>query len=202
MFPEVNLVSTSARRRAGQGRPARHLLGAEPESAIVGCEPSCLFTLRDESIALLPDDARAQDVARRVRQVEELLTESIDDGRLRLRTDSWLAGRRILFHGHCHQKPRSAPPRRWLCCAVFPAWRWSSWDAGCWGMAGSFGFESEHFDLSTAVGSDRLFLAIAAEPAETVLAATGVSCRQQIFHGASRTGWHPVELVGAAIANS
>jgi Fe-S oxidoreductase len=66
-------------------------------------------------------------------------------------------------------------------------------------MAGSFGFEAEHYDVSMAVGEDRLFPAVRAEPDTTVIAATGVSCRQQIAHGASRRAHHPVELVLAAV---
>ena len=75
----------------------------EPGSPIVGCEPSCLFTLRDEHVALLPDDPRVRDVADRVRPVEELLVEASTTARLR--AGSWLVGRQaIVFHGHCHQK--------------------------------------------------------------------------------------------------
>jgi Fe-S oxidoreductase len=71
-------------------------------------------------------------------------------------------------------------------------------DAGCCGMAGSFGFEAEHYDVSMAIGEDRLFPAVRAEPGDTVIAATGVSCRQQIAHGTGRRAHHPVELVLAA----
>ena len=73
-------------------------------------------------------------------------------------------------------------------------------DAGCCGMAGSFGFEAEHYAVSMTVGADRLFPALAAEPETTVIAATGMSCRQQIFHGAGRNAWHPVELIREALA--
>jgi len=74
-------------------------------------------------------------------------------------------------------------------------------DAGCCGMAGSFGFESEHYNLSMAVGQDRLFPAVRATSASAVVAATGVSCRQQIQHGTDRRAWHPVELIRAALAD-
>ena len=66
-------------------------------------------------------------------------------------------------------------------------------------MAGSFGFEAEHYDLSMAVGSHRLFPAVEAEPADTVVAATGVSCRQQIRHGTARRAMHPVELMRSVV---
>ncbi|HET6502672.1 MAG TPA: 4Fe-4S dicluster domain-containing protein, partial [Amycolatopsis sp.] len=171
----------------------------EPNSPIVGCEPSCVFTLRDEHSALLGDSAAVRAVAGRVRQVEELLGEAIEQGRLSLRADSWLAGRRIVFHGHCHQKAEVGTAATLALLRRIPGAQVVEIDAGCCGMAGSFGFESEHYETSMTVGGDRLFPALAAEPEDTVVAATGVSCRQQIFHGAGRTAWHPVELVHEAL---
>jgi FAD/FMN-containing dehydrogenase/Fe-S oxidoreductase len=172
----------------------------EAGSPIVGCEPSCLMTLRDEYLALLPGDPAVADVSSRVRQVEELLVEAIDTGRLRLREDSWLVGRRLLYHGHCHQKAEVGTAATVALLSRIPGVTVEELDAGCCGMAGSFGFESEHYDLSMKVGSDRLFPAIAAEPDTTVVVATGVSCRQQIFHGTKRDAWHPVQLVRQALA--
>ncbi|GAB2540072.1 FAD-binding and (Fe-S)-binding domain-containing protein [Nocardia heshunensis] len=172
-----------------------------PGSPIVGCEPSCLFMLRDENTALLPDTWAATAVAARVRQVEELLVEAIDAGRLRLREDSPFAERRIVFHGHCHQKAEVGTAATMALLRRIPGAVVEEIDSGCCGMAGSFGFESEHYDMSLAIGEDRLFPALAAEPADTVVAATGVSCRQQIFHGAGRTAWHPVELIREALAD-
>jgi FAD/FMN-containing dehydrogenase/Fe-S oxidoreductase len=171
------------------------LSSTEPGSPIVGCEPSCLFTLRDEHLALLPDDAAVRDVAGRVRQVEELLVDAIDDGRLTLRENSWLAGRKLLFHGHCHQKAEVGTAATMALLRRIPGVTVTELDAGCCGMAGSFGFEAEHYEMSMTVGSDRLFPAINAEAKDTVIVATGVSCRQQIRHGTSRTSWHPVALL-------
>jgi FAD/FMN-containing dehydrogenase/Fe-S oxidoreductase len=174
----------------------------EPGSPIVGCEPSCLMTLRDEYLAMLPGDSAVADVSGRVRQVEELLVEAIDAGRLRLREDSWLAGRRLLYHGHCHQKAEVGTAATVALLSRIPGVTVEELDAGCCGMAGSFGFESEHYDMSMTVGGDRLFPAITAEPGTTVVVATGVSCRQQIFHGTKRDAWHPVQLVRQALASS
>ncbi len=187
-----------AKKKAG--RLAQLLTtSTEPGSPVVGCEPSCLYTLGDEHLALLPDDPRVRDVAGRVRQVEELLTEAIDDGRLVLRGDSWLAGRRVVYHGHCHQKAEVGTAATVALLKRIPGAEIVELDAGCCGMAGSFGFEAEHYAVSMAVGGDRLFPAVLAEPADTVLAATGVSCRQQIHHGTARHAMHPVELVRSAI---
>jgi FAD/FMN-containing dehydrogenase/Fe-S oxidoreductase len=175
--------------------------GAEPGSPIVGCEPSCILTLRAEHVELLPDDPNVRDVAARVRLPEELLVEAIDAGRLTLRADSWLAGRTVLFHGHCHQKAEAGTAATVALLQRIPGVTVVELDAGCCGMAGSFGFESEHYDVSMQVGEDRLFPAVRAADEQTVIAATGVSCRQQIAHGTERQARHPVELVLEALAD-
>ncbi|WP_131104632.1 FAD-binding and (Fe-S)-binding domain-containing protein [Ornithinimicrobium sufpigmenti] len=175
------------------------LAAGSQESPIVGCEPSCLFTLRDETLSMLPGDARAVSVAGRVRQVEELLTEAIDSGALELAADSWLAGRRILYHGHCHQKAEVGTAATVALLRRIPGAEVIEVDAGCCGMAGSFGYEAEHYEISMQIGEDRLFPAVRAETAETVICATGTSCREQIFHGTERSAWHPVELVREAL---
>ena len=188
-----------AKRKAA--RLARLLASStEPGSPVVGCEPSCLLTLRDEHVALLPDDPHVRDIAARVCQVEELLTEAIDDGRLVLREDSWLAGRKVMFHGHCHQKAEVGTAATLDLLRRIPGVDVVELDAGCCGMAGSFGFEVEHYDLSMAVGADRLFPAIQSAPVDTVLVATGVSCRQQIYDGTARRAMHPVELVRSVVS--
>jgi FAD/FMN-containing dehydrogenase/Fe-S oxidoreductase len=169
--------------------------GSEPGSPIVGCEPSCILTLKAEHVELLPDDPNVRDVAGRVQLPEELLVEAIDAGRLRLREDSWLAGRTVVFHGHCHQKAEAGTAATVALLQRIPGVTVQELDAGCCGMAGSFGFESEHYDISLQVGEDRLFPAVRAASPDAVIAATGVSCRQQIFHGTQRTAWHPAELV-------
>jgi FAD/FMN-containing dehydrogenase/Fe-S oxidoreductase len=186
-----------ARRQAG-ALAARLATSTAAGSPIVGCEPSCILTLRDEHRKLLADDPYVADIAGRVRQVEELLVEAIDAGTLPL-GDSWLTGRRILFHGHCHQKAEVGTAATVALLRRIPGAEVVELDAGCCGMAGSFGFESEHYDLSMTVGGDRLFPAIDAEPEDTVVAATGASCRQQVRHGTRRTARHPLELVRAAL---
>ncbi|TYC17798.1 FAD-binding protein [Micromonospora sp. MP36] len=187
-----------ARHKAGS--LARRLVrSSESGSPIVGCEPSCILTLRDEHRQLLPDDPAVRDVSGRVRQIEELLVEAIDAGRLRL-GESELSGRRVLYHGHCHQKAEVGTAATVALLRRIPGVEVVELDAGCCGMAGSFGFESEHYDLSMTVGGDRLFPAINAESPDTVVAATGVSCRQQIRHGTQRVAWHPLELVRRSLS--
>src|SRR5213083_897509 len=164
---------------------------------IVGLEPSCLLTLRDESVDLLrTDDART--VARHAVLLEEFLTRERGRGlELRFTGD----GRTALLHGHCHQKALvgTAP--------TVAALRWAGFrveevDSGCCGMAGSFGFEREHYDISVALGNRRLVPAVKAAPADTVIVAPGVSCRQQIAHLAGRRAFHPAEVLRAALSPS
>jgi FAD/FMN-containing dehydrogenase/Fe-S oxidoreductase len=174
-------------RAAGRGAP------------IVGVEPSCLLTLRDEYAALLPGDPAARAVAAATRLPEELLLAAVAEGRLILPPDSAVSGRRVLFHGHCHQKALAGTAATAALLRSIPGADVVELDAGCCGMAGSFGFEAEHYDLSMSIGELRLFPAIRAEPAETIIAATGVSCRQQIEHGTGRPARHPLEVIRQAL---
>jgi FAD/FMN-containing dehydrogenase/Fe-S oxidoreductase len=172
---------------------------AEQGIPIVGIEPSCLLTLRDEYAALRPDDKRVGVVAEAARLIPELLIEAIDDGTLVLDPDAPVSGRRILMHGHCHEKAIVGTATTRALLERIPGAQVYELDAGCCGMAGSFGFESEHYELSMKIGGLRLFPALADEPADTLIAATGTSCRQQIAHGGGRGASHPVELVRSAL---
>ncbi len=186
-------------RGMAEAMVARLAPEAERGVPIVGCEPSCLLTLREEHLSLLPDDPRAQVVADRTRLVEELLVEAIDDGSLALDPHSPVSRRPILFHGHCHQKALAGTAATVALLERIPGSRVTELDAGCCGMAGSFGFEAEHYDLSMQIGESRLFPALREAAAGTLVSATGVSCRQQIGHGVGQRAWHPVELVRAAV---
>jgi Fe-S oxidoreductase len=166
---------------------------------IVGVEPSCILTLSEEHLALQPDSADAKVVAAQVRLVDELILEAIDAGNLRMDPASPLAGRRFLFHGHCHQKALAGTAATVTLLSRIPGSDVVELDAGCCGMAGSFGFEAEHYDLSMEIGGMRLFPAVRAADGDTLIAATGVSCRQQIEHGTGRRARHPVELIRAAV---
>ena len=186
-------------RQMATGMTGRLAEAAARGVPIVGVEPSCLLTLRDEYLALLPGDPRAQAVAAATRLPEELLLEAIADGRLDLAQDSAVSGRRVLFHGHCHQKALAGTAATTALLRAIPGAEVIELDAGCCGMAGSFGFEAEHYELSMSIGELRLFPAVRAEFQDTIIAATGVSCRQQIAHGTGRTARHPLEIVRQAL---
>jgi FAD/FMN-containing dehydrogenase/Fe-S oxidoreductase len=156
---------------------------------IVGCEPSCLLTFRDEVPDLLPG-ADAAALAAGAFLIDEFLDRHIQrHGWPLLRSE-----RPALLHGHCHQKAivGTRPAVRVLEAAGF---RVEEIDAGCCGMAGSFGFEREHYELSLAIGERRLLPAVRRAPPETEIVAMGVSCRQQIAHGAGRRARHLVEAL-------
>jgi FAD/FMN-containing dehydrogenase/Fe-S oxidoreductase len=169
---------------------------------IVGVEPSCLLTLRDEYLAVLPGDERARAVAAATRLPEELLLQAIADGRLVLANQSPVSGKRILFHGHCHQKALAGTAATTDLLRSIPEADVTEVDAGCCGMAGSFGFEAEHYELSMSIGELRLFPAIRAAEEDTIIAATGVSCRQQIAHGTGRAARHPLEIIQQALPSA
>ena len=120
--------------------------------SIVGVEPSCILTLTEEHLALQPDNVDAKLVAGQVRLVDELILEAIDAGHLRMDPASALAGRRFLFHGHCHQKALAGTAATVGLLSRIPGSEVVELDAGCCGMAGSFGFEAEHYDLSMQIG--------------------------------------------------
>ena len=165
--------------------------------AIVGLEPSCILTLRDEWVDLLrTDEARA--VAKQSALLEQFLLRERERG-LELRWTSH--GRQVLLHGHCHQKAMvgTAPTVGALNWAGYKV---SEVDSGCCGMAGSFGFEREHYDISVALGNRRLAPAVKAAPEATEVVAPGISCRQQIQHLAGRRAKHPAEVLWEALARS
>jgi Fe-S oxidoreductase len=164
---------------------------AERGVPIVGCEPSCILTFRDEYLDLL-DDPRAQQVAQQSYLIEEFLVKLSEEGKLNLRFRE--TPDKVLVHGHCHQKAQvgSAPMMKLLRLAGCEA---SEVDSGCCGMAGSFGFEAEHYDVSMQIGGLRLFPAVNAAGVEVTICAPGVSCRQQIEHATGRPVKHPIEVV-------
>jgi FAD/FMN-containing dehydrogenase/Fe-S oxidoreductase len=158
--------------------------------AIVGLEPSCLLTLRDESVELLRSDD-AKKVAQSSFLLEEFLLEERAKG---LSLDFQAGARRALLHCHCHQKAivGSGPTIAVLKWANFEV---LETDSGCCGMAGSFGFEKEHYDISVTVGERRLVPAVLAQPSGVEIVAPGISCRQQIEHLSGRRAKHPAEAL-------
>ena len=164
---------------------------------VVGLEPSSLLTLRDEYLYLLPGDGRAEALAAAARTFEEFVDERAAAGALPVRFAE--GPRRLLLHGHCHQKALvgTGPARRAL--ALLPGATVEEVDSGCCGMAGSFGYEAEHYAISMQMAERRLLPAVRAAAPETIIVAAGFSCREQIAHGSGRRALHPAEVLRAAL---
>ena len=164
---------------------------------IVGLEPSCLLTLQDEYPYLLPDNPYVQTVADHAVTFEEFIADMADTGELDVKfTDE---PREILLHGHCHQKALvgTTPSHRIL--SLPPNYTVKEVDSGCCGMAGSFGYEAEHYDISIKMAERRLLPAVREATTETIVVAAGVSCRQQIKHGTERQVLHPAQVLRDAL---
>jgi FAD/FMN-containing dehydrogenase/Fe-S oxidoreductase len=168
---------------------------------IVGCEPSCILTFRDEYPDLL-EDPRARDLATQSFMLEEFLLRLHQEGSLQLAFAHGANGAKsFLLHGHCHQKAHVGSGPSLQVLRLLPGAKVEEVDSGCCGMAGSFGYEKEHYDLSLAIGNRRLFPAVKAKGPEWEIVASGVSCRQQIPHGTGgRRARHLVEVLAEALA--
>ncbi|MCI0393779.1 MAG: FAD-binding oxidoreductase, partial [Chloroflexi bacterium] len=197
--PMISKGLVKEARAAAQDTVARLAPLAEAGLPIVGLEPSCLLTLRDEYLYLLPNDPRARLVAEHAYLFEEFIARLADEGKLNLAfTDT---PRRLLLHGHCHQKALvgTGPTKRVL--TLPPNYTVTEVDSGCCGMAGSFGYEAEHYDISLKMAERRLLPAVRSATAETIIVAPGTSCRHQIAHGAGRQALHPAEVLRDALVN-
>jgi FAD/FMN-containing dehydrogenase len=170
-----------------------------PKSPLIGLEPSCILGFRDEYPDLVPDrllDA-ANALAKNALLIEEFIVREADAGRIH-RDAFKVETRAIKLHGHCHQKALSSvmPTVRML---ELPAGHNVTLiPSGCCGMAGSFGYEDEHFDVSQQIGELVLFPAVRSTAPGTLIAASGISCRHQIKDGTGRHAFHPVEILHEA----
>jgi FAD/FMN-containing dehydrogenase/Fe-S oxidoreductase len=171
-----------------------------PSSPLVGLEPSAILSFRDEYPDLVSskDAGLAKEISRAAFTIEEFLAAEVSKGHV---TEEFFTSEpaRILVHGHCQQKAlvSSAPmlqilnlPENYLAEEI---------KSGCCGMAGSFGYEKEHYDLSMKIGELVLFPSVRAAGLETLIAAPGTSCRHQILDGTGRKALHPVEILYDAL---
>ena len=165
---------------------------------VIGLEPSCLLSLRDEFAALLPG-RETTELAGCAMLLEEFLAAEKKAGRLKLPLKA-LAQRRLLLHGHCHQKAFG------LMSCVEEVLRWipdadvESIDSGCCGMAGSFGYEAEHYDTSMKMAELSLLPRVREAGKDTLVVADGTSCRTQIKDGAGRDSWHVARVLELALS--
>jgi FAD/FMN-containing dehydrogenase/Fe-S oxidoreductase len=166
---------------------------------IVGLEPSSLLTLRDEYHYLLPGDSRVPLVAGMAQTFEEFVDLLSTENRLAVEFRS--ESKRLLLHGHCHQKALvgTGPARTIL--SLPPGYTVEEVDSGCCGMAGSFGYEAEHYEISMQMAERRLLPAVRQAADDTIIVAAGISCREQIAHGTGRLALHPAEVLRNALVS-
>jgi Fe-S oxidoreductase len=170
---------------------------AERGIGIVGLEPSCLFTLRDEML-VMGLGASAKRVAGQAMLFEEFIGREARAGRMALHLKA--AERPMVVHGHCHQKAFGAMPAVLEALRLIPGARPSLIESSCCGMAGSFGYEAEHHAVSMQMAELSLLPAVRSAPAEAWIVADGTSCRQQIADGAGRAALHVARVLDAHLA--
>jgi Fe-S oxidoreductase len=168
---------------------------------LVGLEPSAILGFRDEYLNFTigtPLEEAAQKIAKNAWMIDEFLDHIFEKGLVEKSCFSE-EKRLIKLHGHCHQKALASivPTKRIL--SFPPNYVVESIPSGCCGMAGSFGYEKEHYGLSMEIGELVLFPTIRKQPEEVLIAAPGTSCRHQIKDGTGRLARHPVEILWEAM---
>ena len=170
---------------------------ASQQIPIVVLEPSCLSTLRDDYLDLLDDEAGCTAVLEQVFSPEEFLTQKSLLPRLLEKIGKGPA--QVLLHGHCHQKALFDTKSSLQALQSLKETDLREVDSGCCGMAGSFGYEKKHYEISRKIGENRLFPAVREASAETEIVASGFSCRAQIRHFTGRPAKHLVQVLAGAI---
>jgi Fe-S oxidoreductase/FAD/FMN-containing dehydrogenase len=169
----------------------------ERSVAVVGLEPSCLLGLRDELKALLPG-AETAALAETALTFEEFIVREQRLGKFapRLLEPPF---KRALVHGHCHQKAFNVMSAVTAALELVPGLTVETIPASCCGMAGAFGYDARHYDVSMAMAEAALLPAVRGAGADTVVVADGTSCRHQIRDGAGREAWHVARVLAAAL---
>jgi len=165
---------------------------------VVGLEPSCLLTLRDEYKAMLPG-GETDALAAQALLFEEFLALEHEAGRLALKLKP-LAEKRALLHGHCHQKAFGAMPAVQRTLSLVPELKVEMVESSCCGMAGNFGYEAGHYDISMKMAEAALLPKVRSAGADTIVVADGTSCRHQIADGAARESVHVARVLARALA--
>ncbi len=164
---------------------------------VVGLEPSCLLTLRDELGAMFPGEEAAK-LGSNALLFEEFLAREADAGRLELPLGA-LPGVKALLHGHCHQKAFGAMPAVERTLRLVPGLEVETIESSCCGMAGAFGYEARHYDVSMKMAEAALLPKVRGADAATLVVADGTSCRHQIADGAGREAVHVVRVLERAL---
>lgn len=170
------------------------------ETPLLGIEPSAILSFRDEYPELVGEELKPQAIllSRSALMIDEFLLQEIEAGRIS--RDRFKKGNRhVLVHGHCQQKAIASVTPMMKILSFIEGSQVEEIPSGCCGMAGSFGYEKEHYDLSMKVGELVLFPAVRKAPENTLIVAPGTSCRHQIQDGTGRKALHPAEILYDAL---
>ena len=180
--------------KATLGELVNHLAPyADLNIPIIGLEPSCLFTLKDEALVMGLGE-QAISVSKHAQLLEEFLAKEAKAGKLSLNLKA--ANKEVLFHGHCHQKSFAAVTPALELLKLIPNAEPKLIESSCCGMAGSFGYEAEHIQVSKQMAEASLFPSIRKSPDSWVVA-DGTSCRHQIADGTNREAVHIAKILAA-----
>tara|TARA_B100000795_G_scaffold198261_1_gene152139 strand:- start:12738 stop:15662 length:2925 start_codon:yes stop_codon:yes gene_type:complete len=166
---------------------------------LIGLEPSAILTLRDEYLDLVEDQKGAKYLAKYTLTLEEFLAREIEARKI-IASSFTEKQEHIRVHGHCHQKANSSLVPSKIALGLPKNYKVQLIPSGCCGMAGSFGYEKEHYEVSMKMGELVLFPTVRKEPESTIICAPGTSCRHQIKDGTQREALHPVEILYNALA--
>ena len=170
------------------------------ENVFVGIEPSAILSFRDEYIRLLPKEMQVdlKQLNTNTFLIDEFLASELDKGNIKSNRFT-TASKSIKLHGHCHQKALSKISATEKILSLPINYNLETIASGCCGMAGSFGYEKEHYDVSMQIGELVLFPAVRKVAPNTIIAATGTSCRHQIKDGTDKDALHPIEILFEAL---
>jgi FAD/FMN-containing dehydrogenase/Fe-S oxidoreductase len=170
------------------------------DTPLIGIEPSAILSFRDEYVDLVPENQRgnAQKIAENALLFEEFIAREIDAKRIN-KTAFTQEKQLIKLHGHCHQKALSTLTASKKAMSLPENYQVQLIPSGCCGMAGSFGYEEEHYAVSMQIGELVLFPTVRQQPDDVIIAASGTSCRHQIKDGTGRKALHPVEILWNAL---
>lgn len=168
------------------------------QNLLIGVEPSAILSFRDEYLRLADDKEAAQKIATNSLLIEEFLKQEIAEGNIRSEQFTTKKAT-VKIHAHCHQKALSNSSRTFDVLNLPENYKVSIIASGCCGMAGSFGYEKEHYEISMRIGENSLFPAIRKADKSVIIAANGTSCRHQIKDGTNRIALHPVSILRNAL---
>ena len=210
---KVNIISHSESGRAmlskGLLEDAKKMANANvsifkniitENTPLIGIEPSAILTFKDEYIRLADDKESAKSIAKHTYLIEEFIQQEIELGHITSKQFS-KASKTIKFHGHCHQKALANQKSSFDILNLPENYKVTIIPSGCCGMAGSFGYEKEHYEVSMQIGEQTLFPAVRKASEDTIIAANGTSCRHQIKDGTGKVAKHPITILKEALVD-